>query len=173
MHRLLSIAIALSFFAFTALTQPYQAGDEASETVWITIGADVVPVLQTSLQSQGLRSTLPIVDIRDGVVVTQVYQTDLFAMGEVIHHRFKRCGGYIAHANKAEAIRAMNNNRVEANYAQEVAYTIDNASVVNAILADLNQANISSRITILSSYNNRYYTSQTGVQASNWIRDLW
>jgi hypothetical protein len=41
------------------------------------------------------------------------------------------------------------------------------------MLAQLQEANIRSTITGLAAFNNRYYTSSTGVDAANWLRSRW
>src|SRR5690606_21496833 len=52
-------------------------------------------------------------------------------------------------------------------------YTLDSAAVVSALLPELSQASILSLIQELSAFPTRYYTSQTGIAASTWLRDKW
>lgn len=44
-------------------------------------------------------------------------------------------------------------------------------STVETLLTQVNEGSFIAKVTTLSAFNNRYYTSQTGVDASNWIRD--
>ena len=43
---------------------------------------------------------------------------------------------------------------------------------VEPLMGELSAANLHSAVQHLSSYNNRYYRSETGVQAAHWIRDM-
>ena len=45
-------------------------------------------------------------------------------------------------------------------------YTLDQQSVVAPLVADVKEANLRETITTMAGYNNRYYTSDTGVAAA-------
>ena len=53
-------------------------------------------------------------------------------------------------------------------------FAIDQQTLVNQLLPDLDEANILSTFTHLSTaYNNRYYLNASGEQSALWIRDQW
>jgi leucyl aminopeptidase len=52
-------------------------------------------------------------------------------------------------------------------------YTIDQQTVVTPILSQMQASNIGQTIVDLSGYTNRYYTSSSGVSASNWLKQKW
>jgi hypothetical protein len=47
--------------------------------------------------------------------------------------------------------------------------TPSNTAAVKAILATMTTSNMQTNLNALTAFNNRYYTSTTGVQASTWI----
>jgi leucyl aminopeptidase len=52
-------------------------------------------------------------------------------------------------------------------------YTIDQQSLVNPLVAQVQEKSIRNMIIKLTNFNTRFYKSQTGVQSSEFIRDTW
>ena len=52
-------------------------------------------------------------------------------------------------------------------------YSIDNAQTVQSLISAQSPINLQSTVNSLTSFNNRYYTSQTGVDASQWLQSYW
>ena len=52
-------------------------------------------------------------------------------------------------------------------------YTLDQKAVVVPLVARVTEGNIRGTINALAAYNNRYYTSPTGVQAAHWLQSQW
>ncbi len=110
------------------------------------------------------------------LVISEVKAHQLPAISETIHTREKRCGGFFAFDTLAEAEAFIRSDQTTqaVQRAALVSYTIDNQTTVNPWLSQVQASNILSTISHLStSYNNRYYSTATGQQSANWIRDTW
>jgi leucyl aminopeptidase len=91
-------------------------------------------------------------------------------LSDFMHDNFKRCGGYFAYRTKAGAQAAM---ATHAKSAGSGPYTLDQQAVVQPLLAGVKEANIRETISTFAAYNNRYYTSDTGVAAAHWLQGRW
>jgi leucyl aminopeptidase len=91
----------------------------------------------------------------EAVHVVQLSETQLLKLSGV-HQKLNRCGGFIQHSSKEEAVTAL--------YAQPKAlaalarpsYTIDNQTVVNPMVAQMQATNIAQTIIDLSNFTNHY-----------------
>jgi leucyl aminopeptidase len=149
-----------------AVTQP-----AADREQWITIGADTeAPVLE-ALRGAGWvqPSTLA---RKNGVVALKVRESHLPVIGKLMHDKYNRCAGFMGHDSQADAMKALEATP-PAPVQQLVDYTIDNAATVNALMAEMAEPNIRDTINNLSNFFTRYYTSTTGVDGANWIRNTW
>lgn len=96
--------------------------------------------------------------------VTPEQQAALSFLG---HQLFLRCGNYVAHENLEEALAAATAKSKPV--LPLVDYSINQQTKVEEYLGQLSELNILATIKHLSSYNNRYYTSTTGIAAAKWI----
>jgi leucyl aminopeptidase len=141
-----------------------------SPRVWITIDQQALDVLRESRDSDDWAEWLVPSYERDGLVALELREDQLPLLSQALHTRLRRCGGFMAHDTREEALAALE----PAPEAQSlISYTIDNGPVVQALMAEVKAANIADTITQLAAFNNRYYTSTTGVQAANWLRTRW
>ncbi len=101
----------------------------------------------------------------------QVRASQLDKLSKIMHQEFHRCAGFIAHADFEGAKSATQLSNQTATTAVE--YSIDNPAVVSELLSQLQPTNLTSTVTNMSNYNNRYYTAQSGVEASNWLKGEW
>ncbi|AFV00844.2 metalloprotease II [Simiduia agarivorans SA1 = DSM 21679] len=161
MSRLL-VGVCLFIMALPSVAQ------DTGKT-WITIGADAVQSLRTNRATIGLVAKEQWA--QSPVQVAALDNADVLRLSEYMHDQFHRCGGFIAHASEAEAVAAAKAMALPSQ--NLVAYSIDSPVQVNAMLSALNSNNMSSMVTNLSNYHNRYYTQQTGVDAATWIRNQW
>jgi leucyl aminopeptidase len=93
----------------------------------------------------------------------------------MMHGEFKRCGGFMVHDSKEEALKVLADNKTRA-FAKEALfsdYSISEENTVNTMLSYVNEFSIRSTILKLSSFQNRYYKAQTGVDSQNWIKSQW
>ncbi|WP_299943012.1 M20/M25/M40 family metallo-hydrolase [uncultured Microbulbifer sp.] len=142
-----------------------------AQEVWITIGNDGY---QTLKKNTGLMARQPLdaQGARNGVTILKVDERNLSDISTIMHQKHNRCGGFIVHGSLAEAQAALLpppspavNNLIN--------YTIDNGATVNALQDEITEVNIRSTIETLSGFTNRYYTTTTGVDGAEWIRDKW
>ncbi|MDP5214825.1 M20/M25/M40 family metallo-hydrolase [Pseudoalteromonas tunicata] len=147
----------------------------AENDVWITIGKDAVPVVNKQLphlfkdyQPSELLSFSSLQDSR----IMNINEQNLAELSAVMHSEFNRCAGFIAHDSYQAAV-AYNQMVSEVTPQNFNGYSIDNAQTVNALVASLNQTDLTATVTQLSNYNNRYYTQQTGQDAANWLKNHW
>ena len=152
--------------------------------VWISIGNDAVTVINKSFSKQfeltNIQPKQSVLTFADSQAITahnhainivSIDEAQLNNLSEFMHENFKRCGGYIFHESLAEA------QQYTANIAltpQVIAnYTIDNPTGVNSLLNELSSSNLTATVDTLSNYNNRYYTSSTGAESANWLKNHW
>jgi bacterial leucyl aminopeptidase len=91
-------------------------------------------------------------------------------LSEFMHDNFKRCGGFFAYRTKAKAQAAMAMHAASAGTGN---YTLDQQAVVTPLISGVKEANLRATISGMAAFNNRYYTSETGVQAAKWLQGRW
>jgi bacterial leucyl aminopeptidase len=142
----------------------------APKTQWLTVDNEVLskvsPKLNKSVQS--LYSA-------QGATVVKLTLEEIEELSETIHHELHRCGGFIAHDSLEEAKAALDfqGDMYFAKRAIFTDYTIDQQTVVEPLVAQVQEPSIRDMIIKLSDFNTRYYKSETGVKSSEFIRDVW
>ncbi|HEX8697718.1 MAG TPA: peptidase M28, partial [Myxococcaceae bacterium] len=139
---------------------------------WITLGEDALEPVQQAFSAQGFAQPTN-VQVKDGVVMMKVRESQLSQLSKVMHEKFNRCSGFIAHDSEQEALQALSPAPSPALQQNLVTYTIDNAGTATALMNDVREPNILQTITTMSSYTTRYYTSPTGVESANWLKNHW
>lgn len=91
------------------------------------------------------------------------------ALTDQMHERHHRCGGFVLHDSRADALGVFREPHIE----KVVEYTLDRAPVVEATLPALERTKIVETIGELSTMPNRHYQSAAGAAASTWLRDRW
>jgi leucyl aminopeptidase len=157
--------------AFLLLTSPALADDfppkldlPAPVNVWVSFDkADLAKP-----EAAGFPLTSPV--LSDGrVAVYQVRPDMLPILSQFMHDRFKRCGGFLAHGTESAARASMRPAAVPA----PRVYTLDQQAVVTPLVRGVSEANLRGTIAELAAHNNRYYQSDTGVQAAKAIQGRW
>ncbi|UTH75866.1 M28 family metallopeptidase [Chromobacterium sp. IIBBL 290-4] len=165
---------ALALFALAG-------GAQAGQPVWISIGDQAYQQLRkldAGVKSQQSRQLAADGRLAKGaagetVHVVQVDEALLPKLSDAIHENLRHCGGYIVHGNQQEARAALNGAAAPLAKALAPSYAIDNQAAVNKLLPQLQDSNILGTIQSLSNYQNRFYTTSHGVNASNWIAAQW
>jgi leucyl aminopeptidase len=152
--------------------------------VWISIGNDAVTMINKSYSKQfnltNIQPKQSVLNISEtpttlthnhAINIVSIDEDQLNNLSEFMHDNFKRCGGYIFH----ESLEAAQQYTTNIALAPQVvtSYTIDNPTGVNSLLDQLSSSNLTATVNTLSNYNNRYYTSSTGVQSANWLKSHW
>jgi leucyl aminopeptidase len=137
---------------------------------WLTIGIDALDSARAAAAASG--TELEVVE-DDGAVAVIAFDASAFrALAEAIHADHHRCGGFFVHDSLDDARRA---RAIERSLVAPTTpdYTLDDAAIVEAVLPDLDAARIVAGIQQLAAYQNRYYTSPSGVAAATDLRALW
>lgn len=141
----------------------------ASPKHWVTVDSEILakvaPVQKALMVEKEAR----------GVSLIQLSEKEIESLSHVIHDKLHRCGGFITHDSKAEGEEALA-PRGDMYYAIKgiyADYEIDQADLVEPMVASVAAGNIETTIRKLSSFNTRHYKSQTGVESSTYIRDMW
>ena len=138
--------------------------------VFLTIDADAL----TSAKSN-FKNNLEIMEVRDGLAIIKTKESGVEFLSHMMHEEFHRCGGFMFHDNIDEATTELFNadNRALASKAIFANYTIDQQDTVEKLLPQVQASEIESSIRKLSSFKNRYYQADTGVQSQEWIKQRW
>ncbi len=179
-------AITLSLGMPKVIAEPAHAQiDKYADSagyVWITIGSDAYKTLSDKYhseqelrvskeQKQVFHKAEQQEQLMSTPMVLQVKASQLNKLSKIMHQDFHRCAGFIAHSDIESAKSAAQYSTQATTMAVE--YSIDNPEVVAEMLSQLQQSNLTSTVTNMSNFNNRYYTAQSGVEASNWLKGEW
>jgi leucyl aminopeptidase len=169
MKRLIPVSLLL-LSTSQAFAEQHKAAPKDRE-VWITLGSEAVAPMRESFKSAGWEE--PTAELsKEQVSVFRVKESQLSRLATLMHERFNRCAGFITHESREEAVASLQPAPAVAPQ-NLVTYTLDNATTVNALMGSVLESNVRSTITSLSSYSTRYYTSQGGVDAANWLLSKW
>lgn len=144
------------------------AGTSVKRRVWITMGdaayrevkaiaPDAVAIDSRQLPAEKVHAIV-------------IDEGRLAAISGLIHQRLGQCGGYMFHGSEAEARAALERRRV---LAPPPTYRIGQRELVEPMLAGMQEKQIEASILSLSGFTNRYFRSQSGVDASNWLLSAW
>lgn len=141
----------------------------ASDYVYLTIGSDAVSENKKSIQS------FSVVNATEEVSVIRVHKDKVLEISSLMHEKFNRCGGFIFHESRAEAQEALLNNdlRSTTKSMNFFNYTITKSATVTKFVEEVKESEIRETIEKMSSFNNRYYQSQTGVDSQAWLKTKW
>lgn len=142
----------------------------SAKDVYLTMGKDAL-----AFQGQKFGERLQLINENEDIVVVKIDEDALAYISYFMHQEFNRCGGFVFHEslNEAEAVMNADSKRDMAAKSFFSLYEINNEKAVHTALSQVNAINIQNTIQHLSDYNNRYYQSDTGVEAVEWIRDEW
>ena len=135
---------------------------------YITIGSDAVGSAQKSLQTKQFAT-------QDGISVLRVNEKDVLELSELMHEKFNRCGGFIVHDSLDEALGVLDNSqdRLKAKSLDFFNYSISEGETVEKMISKVNEFSIREMILKLSSFKNRYYKAQTGVDSQAYVKATW
>lgn len=142
----------------------------------VTLGNDALKAMtQSKRQSLGLDTISANLKNDRGIAIVTLPESKLADLSGYMHQNHRRCGGYIWHRSIQQATEYVKSveklNQLDKSVVVE--YTIDNDETVNAMLTHIVSSNLASTVSTLGSYNNRYYTASSGVEASEWLKSYW
>lgn len=146
----------------------------APKKLWVTIGSDVQNAIED--KDSKLKTSVSFKEKQGAVSVAEIDANSLPEMSELMHHSFNRCGGFIVHDSKEEAMKYFKElpriNSVASKFVF-VNYSIDQTAKVESMTKLVDEFSIRSVITNLSNFHNRYYTADTGVESQKWLKAEW
>ena len=173
--------------AAVAVAAAVAAAGAAAAPAWLTIGDDAYTLLRSvAPQAQLLssrdvpvlapreRGSAALVSATDRVHAVQVDENLLPQLSLQVHAELHRCGGFVRHESMAEALAVLHRLRGDAEPAVLApSYALDDGAVVTARLPQMQSSQILSTIESLAAFQNRMYTSTSGVAASDWLATRW
>ncbi|MEM7052152.1 MAG: M20/M25/M40 family metallo-hydrolase [Acidobacteriota bacterium] len=162
-----------ALFAGTLLLLPLPTlAAEAEPDLWVTMGRDAFDALRAEASLQPALSAQRFAE-QDGVVVTRLVSSEIPLIAEAMHEKFHRCGGFMAHDSYAAAVQALG-RADRGRLGQPFDYQLDQQGLVNKLQSELEESRIVDTIRSLSQdFANRFYSQESGENASVWIRNLW
>jgi leucyl aminopeptidase len=170
----LGAALTLSFACGPTVVG--EVDDESGDdpTVWLTIGDPVVPQVEDFLGPLAGDDGSRVVDSANGASVLLAHESELQSLAAWFHDTFHRCGGFATHGSLEEALESITAQPGDTGLPDEPeGLFAGEPAAINRMLPVIDKTRILATIMGLSSFPTRYYTSATGVDAANWLRDRW
>ncbi|AUI87972.1 aminopeptidase [Vibrio azureus] len=138
---------------------------ENDNTLWITTDADA----QHLISKHGAKIFTSVINNRRSVVA-KLDADQLASLTSHMHHEKNRCGGYMVHSSLEEAKLAAEMPFTRQEFEKP---TISHQDIVTPLIAMIEPNHIVDTIEILSNFTNRFYTTTTGIEGSNWLLERW
>ena len=140
------------------------AAKAAADSVWLSFD----PRDLSTLRKAGLLPAFSAEENKQAALF-QVSADLVPKLSAFMHETYHRCGGFFAHATKAQAEKDM--TKTGARTAET--FVIDQQAWTRPLLSRVKEENLRSTIESLAAYNNRFYTADSGVAAAKWIKSRW
>lgn len=166
------LVAGLSLLTINSFAQDLNGNHEHN---YIVTGKD----LFTSTQSLHSEMQLDVIKVEKDLVIAKTKRMEERAeISHLAHEEHKRCGGYFAFQTKEEALKfvkeSQENMKGQQDYSSLVAdYTLNQEDLVRDTISKAQESSIRGVIEKMSSFHNRYYKSETGVQSQQWLKDHW
>lgn len=140
-----------------------------ADDIFITIDADAVNLTQKKLEIEKIEK------VQHDIALLKIGENQIENLSRLMHKSFNRCGGFVAHQSKKEAVQVLANQglRLKAKLIPYVDYSLTEELKVVPMLSQVKEINIREMIIKLSSYHNRHYKSQSGVDSQEYIKKKW
>lgn len=140
----------------------------------MSIAASTSPVIITTGTdiAEQIESFAPGSKVLGKYETTAIIETRENALAEIAKraHEKGKCGGFFIHDTIADARNSISNSTKETKSRN---YVVRDLGIVKDAIAKVSPKNIESFIRRLSTFHNRFYTSESGVKAAHMIRDEW
>ncbi|WP_394156971.1 M28 family metallopeptidase [Vibrio campbellii] len=153
------LAMALLSGTVAASESPLQ------EEVWITTDADAqhLAIQHGAVVYSDFFGARP-------AIVAKIPRDKLATLSSHMHHDKHRCGGYMVHPDKASAMKAAAMPTTIKTFNKP---TISHHEKVETLINQVEPTNLVKTIEDMTSFTNRFYTTPTGIEASNWLLERW
>lgn len=156
-------------FSFLWASLSYAEIDQ-DQLLWISLGSDAA---SSASKKFGLRFDL--IKSDSDISVAQIDESMVPWLSRMMHREFNRCGGFMVHYELEEAIFTAGDEGTR-KWAENFVFTryqINAAQQVERAHQLARADRIVEVIEEFSHFHNRYFTSQTGVEAMSWLKRQW
>lgn len=157
--------LALALFGSASAFAASDANVLKDGEVWITTDADAQHLI-----TQHGAAVFSGFAANPNAVVAKINEKQLAALSSHMHEAKHRCGGYMVHADKASAMKAAGMPLSMSTFEKPV---ISHHDTVESLIAQVEPNNMVTTIENLTSFTNRFYTTSTGIAASDWLLERW
>ncbi|MBS1793883.1 MAG: M20/M25/M40 family metallo-hydrolase [Acidobacteria bacterium] len=142
---------------------------------WVTVDAEEFGKVRNELAGKGVFSlqAVEVQAVENGIALLELDESQMEDLSRGMHESFHKCSGFMAHQSREEAVDSIRRLAAVDPRQQFVTYTIDNQTVVNALLAEANEASNRQVIIDLSAFPNRRHNLQGGLDGADWIKNRW
>lgn len=164
----------LIFYASLIIALPISSMSTPTQHTWLSIERQIFDEIKAQ------ESILSPLEIRPSSreVLVKVYEQDIPKLSHFIHHRFKRCGGFVTlgqsphflSENQTQLKTKMGLQKV---LTSTINYEINQETRVREWFEQVQATNMEETIIHLSSYKTRYYKAPEGVESMQWIAAKW
>ncbi|MDA8793885.1 M20/M25/M40 family metallo-hydrolase, partial [Bacteriovoracaceae bacterium] len=114
-------------------------------------------------------------NVVNNLLIQKTTEASIPHLSHHFHEEHHRCGGFFAFETEEEAAIFAKDFSLNSHIGSNLPFNeeLNNKELVNKALSEVEEVNIRKTIEHLSSYHNRYYTSDTGVKSSEWIKSEW
>ena len=143
----------------------------ADDYMTVTVDLDTVSDIKTTIDS-----TSTLLSKNGEIALMRIKKVRLNELSHLMHSKFKRCPGFVVHHSDedGEKVLAGQSLRQKSTKGLHVfQYEINQEALVEPLLKQVSEINLVATISKLSSFHNRYHTSETGKEAVIWLKSYW
>lgn len=147
----------------------------AEDRVWISVDRKEALEIQAAMAEKYGIELRWYAFLDQQLAIGQIASEDIDALSQHMHEVYLRCGGFVQHPSFEDAQLVGEKLRQQAAKAMTLGspFTRDNPQGAQLLAGAVTAGNILDFITTFSSYDDRYYTSQTGIDAAEWLQQHW
>lgn len=142
----------------------------APSSQWLTVDNEVLAQIRPQLNK-----SVQTVFSGEGATVVNLTAAEIEQLSGLVHHKLHRCGGFIQHDSREEAIEALT-SQGEIHFAKRAVfsdYAIGQQAFAKPAVAQVQEKTLRDMIIKLTEFHTRHYKSDTGIKSSEFIRDTW
>jgi leucyl aminopeptidase len=170
-HFISSVVLCLSAIAIVFPAVSFAGPRE----FWISVDSSELAHIRSSRAYEKTNSlrNVSVEKVVGDLSILKLDDAQMEDLSRAMHDNFHKCSGYVAHTSESEAMTWARDQYAARTETQFVNYTIDNPMAVNSMLNYVTETQIRQVILDLSSFPNRRYNQQSGLDSANWIKNKW
>lgn len=151
------------------------AAAAAMPSGWLTVGEGAFATLKAGGFKMTIRANRNMVanDHAEAVYLVEVDARTVPKIAMLLHRKLRHCGGFMFHDSERDALAALDAPIARAPALTRPSYAINQKAALLPMLARMEEQRLLQTIAHLSSFVNRYYNSEHGARASDWLKQSW